>query len=291
LDIVQASRLGQDVGWIFEGSRRFALTVLMPPSVLSPKGFGDLLVAAPSGTLLPLAAVSSIQETEGPAVIHREDLERRVMVEVNVRGRDLLSYVNDAKSRLQSFQLPEGVRIVWGGQFENFDRAQKRLSALVPVAVALIFCMLFLMFGDVRCAASVFAAVPFAAIGGLFLLWARGLPFSIPGAVGFIAVGGVAVLNGVVMAGHYVRLRTDRPLPEAVRAAADASLRPMLTTALVAAVGFLPMALSTQAGAEVQRPLATVVIGGILSSTLLVLLVLPLLLVRAKPREVRADDD
>jgi cobalt-zinc-cadmium resistance protein CzcA len=291
LDIVQASRLGQDVGWIFEGSRRFALTVLMPPSVLSPKGFGDLLVASPSGTLLPLAAVSSIQETEGPAVIHREDFERRVMVEVNVRGRDLLSYVNDAKARLASFQLPEGVRIVWGGQFENFDRAQKRLSALVPVAIGLIFCMLFLMFGDVRCAASVFAAVPFAAIGGLFLLWARGLPFSIPAAVGFIAVGGVAVLNGVVMAGHYVRLRTDRPLPEAVREAANASLRPMLTTALVAAVGFLPMALSTQAGAEVQRPLATVVIGGILSSTLLVLLVLPLLLVRAKPPEVRADDE
>jgi cobalt-zinc-cadmium resistance protein CzcA len=162
------------------------------------------------------------------------------------------------------------VHLEWGGQFENFERASARLGLVVPIALAIIFAMLFMMFGDLRYALAVFAGAPFALVGGVASLWLRGLPFSIPAAVGFIAVAGVSVLNGVVMASEVRRQNALEP-------AARAVLRPVVTTALVAAIGFLPMALSGHAGAEVQRPLATVVIGGILSSTLLSLLVLPVL--------------
>jgi heavy metal efflux system protein len=208
-------------------------------------------------------------------------LQRRVLVEVNVRGRDLVGFVKDAQRRVaEQIKPPAGVRVVWGGQFENFTRARDRLLFVVPLALGIIFGMLFLMFGDVRYAVAVFAGAPFALIGGVLALWLRDLPFSIPAAVGFIAVAGVAVLNGVVMGSEVrSRLRTGAGgADDPVAGGAVAVLRPVLTTALVAAVGFVPMALSTRAGAEVQRPLATVVIGGIVSSTALALAVLPLLL-------------
>ncbi len=280
LEVVEASRVGRFAGKIFEGPRRFDLMLLEPPATPGPAGLGNLLVAAPNGELVPVSAVATVRESEGPAVINREALARRVLVEVNVRGRDLVGFVADARRRVaEQVQLPPGVRVEWGGQFENFTRAKNRLLFVVPITLAIIFAMLFLMFGDVRYAAAVFAGVPFALIGGVLALWLRGLPFSIPAAVGFIAVAGVAVLNGVVMASEVRRrLQSERGLGDPVVSGAVSVLRPVLTTALVAAVGFVPMAFSTRAGAEVQRPLATVVIGGIVSSTVLALAVLPTLL-------------
>jgi cobalt-zinc-cadmium resistance protein CzcA len=280
LEVVEASRVGRSAGTVFEQARRFELKLLLPPARLTAEAFGELLVGTDRGQLVPLAQVSTIQETEGPAVINREALQRRVLVEANVRGRDLVSFVHDAQARVtEEVKLPPGVELEWGGQFENFSRASGRLGLVVPVAMGIIFGMLLLMFGEWRYAVTVFAGVPFAVVGGVAALAARGLPFSIPAAVGFIAVSGVAVLNGVVMASEAARrLEAGERGAAPVRRAAVSVLRPVLTTALVAAVGFLPMAMSHAAGAEVQRPLATVVIGGILSSTILEMVVLPLLL-------------
>jgi cobalt-zinc-cadmium resistance protein CzcA len=287
LEVVEASRVGRFAGKIFEGPRRFDLMLLEPPSTPSPEGLGELLVAAPGGQLVPVSAVATVRDSEGPAVINRESLQRRVLVEVNVRGRDLVGFVKDAQRQVaERVHLPDGVRLIWGGQFENFTRARDRLLFVVPIALGIIFGMLFLMFGDARYALAVFAGAPFALIGGVTALWLRGLPFSIPAAVGFIAVAGVAVLNGVVMASE-VRARLQRhDESDPIASGAVTVLRPVLTTALVAAVGFVPMAISTRAGAEVQRPLATVVIGGIISSTVLALVVLPVLLrllIRPRP--------
>ncbi|HVU01598.1 MAG TPA: CusA/CzcA family heavy metal efflux RND transporter [Polyangiaceae bacterium] len=279
LEVVEASRVGKDAGRIFEGPRRFDLKLLLPPASLTPEAFGELPVGAPDGRLIPMASIATIRETEGPAVINRESLERRVLVEANVRGRDLVSFVGEAQARVARVTLPPGIHLEWGGQFENFERASSRLAVVVPIALTVIFSMLFLMFGDMRYASAVFAGAPFALIGGIIVLWARGLPFSIPAAVGFIAVAGVAVLNGVVMASEVRRrLMLGETESQAVQNGALTVLRAVLTTALVAAIGFFPMAISTRAGAEVQRPLATVVIGGIVSSTLLSLTVLPVLL-------------
>ena len=278
MEVVEASRVGRPAGTIFEGPRRFDLTLLLPPGALTPEGFGDLLVGSSAGQLVPLASVATVRETEGPAVINREALQRRVLVEVNVRGRDLVSFVNEARARVAAqVRLPEGVTLAWGGQFENFTRASQRLGFVAPAALGVICAMLFLMFGDLRIAAAVFVNVPLALMGGLLALWLRGLPFSIPAAVGFIAVAGVAVLNGVVHGGRAgpAAGSSDSPTEIEVRRSGAAVFRPVLTTALVAAFGFIPMAISTHAGAEVQRPLATVVIGGIVSSTLLGLFMLP----------------
>lgn len=280
LSVVEASRVGSKVGKIFEGARRFDLVLLLPPNQLTPESLGELTVGTGSGQLVPLAQVADIRESEGPAVINREGLQRRVMVEANIRGRDLVSYVTEAQQKVNAqVRLPKGYRLDWGGQFENFTRAKDRLMLVVPLALGIIFGMLFLMFGNLRFAVAVFACVPLGVVGGVAALWLRGLPFSIPAAVGFIALCGVAVLNGVVMASALKRrVEEGDSLDAAIGESARGALRPIVTTALVAAIGFLPMALSTRAGAEVQRPLATVVIGGILSSTVLMLVVLPLLL-------------
>jgi cobalt-zinc-cadmium resistance protein CzcA len=293
LEVVEASRVGRYAGKIFEGSRRFDLMLLLPPATLAPEAFGELLVGSSTGHLVPLASVATIRETEGPAVINREALQRRVLVEVNVRGRDLVSFVSDARHKVaQAVSLPEGVTLEWGGQFENFTRASKRLGFVAPLALAVIFAMLFLMFGNLRYAVAVFVNVPLALVGGVLALSLRGLPFSIPAAVGFIAVAGVAVLNGVVMAGDLARRLglTAGSLDDQIKRSAGTVLRPVLTTALVAAFGFIPMAISTHAGAEVQRPLATVVIGGIISSTLLGLAVLPIMLRLLLPSRPGGDD-
>jgi cobalt-zinc-cadmium resistance protein CzcA len=290
LSVVEASRVGSKVGKIFEGARRFDLVLLLPPNQLTPESLGELTVGTGSGQLVPLAQVADIRESEGPAVINREGLQRRVMVEANIRGRDLVSYVTEAQQKVNAqVKLPKGYRLDWGGQFENFTRAKDRLMLVVPLALGIIFGMLFLMFGNLRFAVAVFACVPLGVVGGVAALWLRSLPFSIPAAVGFIALCGVAVLNGVVMASALKRrVEEGDSLDAALFESARGALRPIVTTALVAAIGFLPMALSTRAGAEVQRPLATVVIGGILSSTVLMLVVLPLLLrrfLRNKPTE------
>lgn len=279
LATVEAARAGLQAGKVFEGPRRFDIKLMQPPPSDQPESIGEVPVRSKDGLAVPLAQVAEIVTREGPATINREALERRLLVEVNVRGRDLVSFVNEARQRVEAeVKLPAGYSLVWAGQFENFNRAKDRLLLVVPLALGIIFAMLFLMFGELRTVACVFACVPLSLIGGIIALYVRGLPFSIPAAVGFIALCGVAVLNGVVMASElHRRLKSSEPGNPFVESAAGV-LRPVITTALVAAIGFMPMALSTRAGAEVQRPLATVVIGGIISSTVLSLFVLPALL-------------
>jgi len=280
LAAIRAARVGEPVGVIYEEQRRFELRVIVPPRVPTPEALGELFVEAAGGTLVPLSEVASIEQTEGPAQVRRENLRRTVRVEVNLRGRDLVSWVHEAQARVaEQVKLPSGYEVAWGGQFENFERAQRRLSMVVPVALAIVFGMLLWMFQDMRLALAVFAIVPFALTGGIFGLLARGLAFSIPAAVGFIALAGVAVLNGVVVANEVrSKVASGWPLQQAVRDGAVYTVRAVLTTGAVAALGFLPMALATGAGAEVQRPLATVVVSGIAFSTLLTLFLLPGLL-------------
>jgi cobalt-zinc-cadmium resistance protein CzcA len=290
LGIVEATRSGIDAGFVFEGPRRFPVKVLQPPPGPDPESLGEVLVANDKGQSVPLAQVAQLELREGPATIFRESFERRVLVEANVRGRDLVSYVNEARRRIEAeVQLPPGYHLRWAGQFENFTRAKDRLTLVVPIALGIICVMLFFMFGDLRAVLCIFACVPFGVAGGIVALAMRGLPFSIPAAVGFIALCGVAVLNGVVMASELRRRLDDPSSKNPWTDSAAAVLRPVITTALVAAIGFLPMALSTRAGAEVQRPLATVVIGGILVSTLVSMFVLPALLKLAWQHEDRFD--
>jgi cobalt-zinc-cadmium resistance protein CzcA len=280
LAAVEASRQGRRVGQVFEGRRRFDLRVLMPPAQAGAEGFRRLPVGAFEGQLVPLGQVADVAEVDGPAQVSRQGMERRLRIEVNIRGRDLLSFVADARAAVQrEVPLPPGHRLEWGGQFENFERATARLAVVLPVSLVIIFGMLFLTFGGARYAFAVFSGVPFAMIGGVLALAARGMPFSIPAAVGFIALCGIAVLNGVVMASEVQRrLGAGEPLSQAITEGSVSVLRAMLLTATVAAIGFLPMAISSSAGSEVQRPLATAVIGGMISSTLLGLFVLPGLL-------------
>jgi cobalt-zinc-cadmium resistance protein CzcA len=280
LQVVRAARLGVPVGQIYEGQRRFDMKVLMPPSSPSPAALGGLFVEASGGSSVPLSEVAAITESEGPSQVRRVDLMRTVRVEVNLRGRDLVSWVNEARAKVDAkLHLPASYRVEWGGQFENFERAKKRLALVVPMALAIIFAMLLWMFQNARYAVAVFAVVPLALIGGILALAARGLPFSIPAAVGFIALAGVSVLNGVVLASEVkTKIFGGWPLREAILEGSTHTMRAVLTTGGVAAFGFLPMALAHGAGAEVQRPLATAVIGGIAFSTLLTMFLLPGLL-------------
>src|SRR5262249_32451690 len=239
-----------------------------------------LLVTLPSGERLPLSRLADVKVVEGPGRIMRESGQRRIVVQCNVRGRGLGGFVSEAQRRGgQSVTLPPGrYRLAWGGQFEDLQRAERRLMIVVPVALALIFTLLYLTYGRLSDVLLVFVAVPFACVGGVLALWLRGLPFSISAGVGFIALSGVSVLNSMVLVTFIPHLcERGVPLDRAVEEAAGSRLRPVLMTALVASLGFVPMALSTGVGAEVQRPLATVVIGGVISSTLLTLLVLPVL--------------
>ncbi len=280
LGAVEATRQGRRVGVVFEGQRRFDLRVLLPPSTGSTEAFARLPVGDAEGRIVPIAQVATVSEEDGPAQISREDRQRRLRVEVNLRGRDLVSFVNEARARTErEVPMPPGYSIRWGGQFENFARATERLALVVPVALAIIVGMLFLTFGNLRYALAVFSGVPFALLGGIVALKLREMPFSIPAAVGFIALCGIAVLNGVVMASEIRRRVLDGEVfDSALVRGAVTVLRPLLLTATVAALGFAPMAVSTSAGSEVQRPLATVVIGGLASSTLLGLVLLPGLL-------------
>jgi cobalt-zinc-cadmium resistance protein CzcA len=279
LDTVEATRAGKVVGTVFEGQRRFRLTVrLDDESSRTLDAFRSIPVAAPGGPAIPLGQLAEVAFDSGPSQISREAVKRRIVVEMNVRGRDVASFVAEAEKRLaKEVQLPSGYYIRWGGQFENLHAARERLAVVVPLALSLIFAVLFFTFRSLRPAALIYLNVPFAAVGGVFALALRGMPFSISAGVGFIALFGVAVLNGVVLMTQIRELeqRTDAPLPEVLRRACSLRMRPVLMTALVASLGFVPMALGSGAGAEVQRPLATVVIGGLVTSTLLTLFVLP----------------
>jgi cobalt-zinc-cadmium resistance protein CzcA len=237
----------------------------------------SLRISDDTGRSVPLSQIADIRMEDGPAEIDREQGSRKITVQANVRGRDVASFVADAQKVVAArVKLPAGYSVVWGGQFKNLQDALSRLAVVVPAALAMIFALLFIMYQRLSLSAMIFFNVPFAAIGGILALAARGLPFSISAAVGFIALFGIAVLNGVVLVTTIEEKRKEGlSAKKAASEAAMSRLRPVLMTATVASLGFLPMAVSTSAGAEVQRPLATVVIGGLISATFLTLLVLP----------------
>ncbi|MFL5583067.1 MAG: efflux RND transporter permease subunit [Gemmatimonadaceae bacterium] len=277
-DAVQAGIGGVEATEVIEGRKRFPVVVrLAEPYRATPDAIGRLLLHAPGGAAVTLAQVAQVRVVEGPELINHEDGERMVIVQSNVRGRDLGGFAADVQKAVgRRVRLPEGYFVTYGGQFENQQRAMKRLTLLVPLVLLLIVGLLYASFGNGRQALLVMLNVPFALIGGVAALWLRGLNLNLSAAVGFIALFGVAVLNGVVLVAYINQLRDGgTPLDEAVREGSEVRLRPVLMTALVASFGFIPMALSTSPGSEVQRPLATVVIGGLLTSTLLTLIVLP----------------
>ena len=279
-NLVESVVAGKEAGQVYEGEQRFNLVVrLTDTASRDVETIKNLLVPAPNGARVPLAEVADVKVVEGPAQISREDTRRRIGVELNVRGRDIKSFVEEAQRKIAAeVQLPAGYYLTWGGQFENLQRATERLLIVVPLALFLIFVLLFTTFNSVKQAVLIYTSIPLAVVGGILALFLRRMPFSISAGVGFIALFGVAVLDGVVMVSYINQLRYQgRSLDQAVREGAIARLRPILMTALVASFGFVPMAIATSAGAEVQRPLATVVIGGLMVSTVLKLLVLPML--------------
>jgi heavy metal efflux system protein len=296
-DVISIAIGGRESGLVFEGDRRFSLLVRLPDEmrrdlnairnlpVPLPHEDSPTQLASMSGNAdvrpgyVPLSAVADVDVVEGPNQISREDGKRRMVVQANVRGRDIGSFIAEAQSRVRKdVEVPAGYTLSWGGQFENLERARNRLMIVVPICLALILLLLFSTFNSLKHALIVFSGVPLALTGGILALWLRDMPFSISAAVGFIALSGVAVLNGLVMVSYINTLRqSGRNLDQAIREGSLTRLRPVMMTALVAALGFVPMAIATGTGAEVQKPLATVVIGGILSSTLLTLIVLPAL--------------
>ncbi|MYM98821.1 CusA/CzcA family heavy metal efflux RND transporter [Duganella vulcania] len=285
-DTIATAIGGQQAGTLFEGDRRFDIVVRLPDALRAdldalrrlpvplPRAGGD----GGAANFIPLGEVAAFDIAPGPNQISREDGKRRVVISANVRGRDIGSFVAEAEKRLQQVRVPAGYWTTWGGQFEQLQSASRRLQVVVPVALLLVMVLLFAMFGNLKDGLLVFSGIPFALTGGVAALALRGIPLSISAAVGFIALSGVAVLNGLVLISFIRSLREEgRTVEQAIREGALGRLRPVLMTALVASLGFIPMAIATGTGAEVQRPLATVVIGGILSSTALTLLVLPLL--------------
>jgi cobalt-zinc-cadmium resistance protein CzcA len=295
-ETIATATAGRAAGVVFEGDRRFDIVVRLPEAVRADvDALRRLPVALPTAPGAPhsfigLGEIASFETAPSPNQFSREQGKRRVVVSANVRGRDIGSFVADAQQRIAAqVAVPPGYWTGWGGQFEHLQAAAARLQWVVPASLALVFALLYLVFNNLRDGLLVFTGIPFALTGGVCALWLRGIPFSISAAVGFIALSGVAVLNGLVMISFIRQLREGgAPLGEAVRAGALARLRPVLMTALVASLGFLPMALATGTGAEVQRPLATVVIGGILSSTLLTLVLLPVIYEMAHGRAERA---
>jgi len=279
-ELVAAAYGGQTVGLVFDGDRRHELVVRLPePLRQDVDALARLPVPLPGGGHVPLGEVAALELAQGPNQVNRENGKRRIVVTANVRGRDLGGFIAELRDRVtQAAGLPPGYWVDYGGTFEQLQSASRRLALVVPVTLALIVGLLWLAFGSIRDALLIFTGVPLALTGGVAALWLRDIPLSISAGVGFIALSGIAVLNGLVMLSFIRDLRAHRmPLDQAIREGAQTRLRPVLMTALVAALGFVPMAFNTGIGSEVQRPLATVVIGGILSSTLLTLLVLPAL--------------
>ena len=280
-EVVEAAVGGRQATELLDGARRFPVVVRLPDYVRqTPDAIAALVVTAPGGERVPLGRLAAIRIAATPEAVNHENAERRLVVQSNVRGRDVGSFVAEAQRRLGgAVTLPTGYYLTWGGQFANQQRATARLMLVVPLSLVIIFVLLMVTFGRVRWSLLILMNVPFAAVGGVAALWIRALTLNLSASVGFIALFGVAVLNGVVMIAAIRALREDEGLAvrEATVAGAASRLKPVLMTAMVAAIGFMPMALSQGAGAEVQRPLATVVIGGIVTSTLLTLIVLPTL--------------
>jgi cobalt-zinc-cadmium resistance protein CzcA len=271
---------GRNVGTVIEQGRRVPIVLRGPDSLrASPADFEALRLSLPGGGSVPLSSVARIERIDGPVKVDRENAQRYVVVQSNVRDRDLVGFVDDARASVaRDVKLPDGYRLAWGGQFENQQRAAARLMVVVPVALALIFFLLFSTFGSVRQALLVLSNIPFAMIGGVFGLLIAGEYLSVPASVGFIALLGIAVLNGVVMVTYFNQLLArGLPVGEAVVEGAKRRLRPVLMTASIAAFGLVPMLFASGPGSEVQRPLAIVVIGGLLTSTALTLVLLPIL--------------
>jgi cobalt-zinc-cadmium resistance protein CzcA len=283
LTLVQATRVGHVVGTVIQGSRRFDLVVrLTDQAVADTASLGSLLIPTVHGELVPLSRVAKIQVDSGPAQVSREHVQRRIVVECNIRERDLGSFVAEAQKRIaDSISLGPGYEVIWGGQYEHLQEASRRLAVVVPLTLLVILGVLSVIFGAMRPALLIFLNVPLALSGGILALWLRGLPLSISAIIGFIALFGIAVLNGVVLVSHIRQLeKKGLQTEEAILQGANDRVRPVLMTALVASLGFLPMALATSMGAEVQRPLATVVIGGLMTSTFLTLLIIPTVYLR-----------
>jgi cobalt-zinc-cadmium resistance protein CzcA len=279
-EVIETLVGGQPVSEMIDGRARFPISVRLADKLRNdPNVLQDLVLRAPGGELVPLNQVAEVRMVRGPDVIYRENAQRRVAIQTNVRGIDLGRFVGLAQEKVaRSFKLPAGYEIQWGGQFENQARANRRLIFVLPLSIAIIFSLLFATFHSVRQACLILLNVPFALVGGVAALWLRGLNLNLSASIGFIALFGVAVLNGVVLVSYINSLRREGlPTQLAIREGAVDRLRPVLITALVASIGFLPMALSNETGAEIQRPLATVVIGGLITSTLLTLYLLPAL--------------
>lgn len=289
-NMVEAAVGGRPVSEVIDGQRRFGIVVRLPETYRQrPESLEQIRLQAPGGERVMLGQVAKVHTARGPEVVSRENGMRRVVVQCNVQGRDLGSFADEARRRVsEEVQLPPGYFIDWGGQFENQERALGRLTLVLPISIVAIFALLYFTFYSMRQAMLILCNVPFALVGGVAALWLRGMNLNLSASIGFIALFGVAVLNGIVMVSQINRLRANgMPDEEAVPEGATLRLRPVLMTALVASLGFLPMALSTSAGSEVQRPLASVVIGGLASSTLLTLFLLPAMYSWFSPKELK----
>ena len=277
--VLRTAFAGSQAGVVFDEEKRFGLVVRLDKDYRqSLDDVKNLTVALPGGHQIPFEQIADISIKSGPAQVSRENTKRRITIGFNVRNRDVKSVINDVTAQIdEKIKLPTGYYVTYGGQFKNLEAAQKRLSIAVPVALLLIFVLLYFTFNSVKQSLLIFSAVPMSAIGGVFALWIRGMNFSISAGVGFIALFGVAVLNGIVLIAEFNRLEKEgiTDITERVLKGLQTRLRPVIMTAAVASLGFLPMALSTSAGAEVQKPLATVVIGGLITATLLTLIILP----------------
>lgn len=279
-EMIRTAIGGETAGEVFEGQKRFDIFVrLQAPFRSDLETISNLLVHAPGGEEIPLAQLASLKVITGPKQISRDDNQRRIVIQANIRGRDMGGFVKEAQQRIEArVKLPTGYFLTWGGQFENQQRAMKRLMLIVPMTIALIFFLLYLSFGSIKNATLIILNVPFSMVGGIVALWLSRLYLSVPASVGFIALFGVAVLNGVVLVTCINQLRREGvPLNEAVTKGCMLRLRPVMMTALVASLGLVPLLFSTGTGSEVQKPLATVVVGGLITSTILTLIVLPVL--------------
>ena len=279
--VVRTGFAGEATGTVYEGEKRYDLVVRLDKDFRQDiSNVKNIFVSLPSGNQVPLDQVADVSFEQGPAQISREDGRRRIVIGLNVRGRDVKSVVTDIQEKLNTkLKLPDGYFVTYGGQFENLVQANKRLSVAVPIALLLIFVLLYFTFSSIKQSILIFTAIPLSAIGGVLALWLRGMPFSISAGIGFIALFGVAVLNGIVLIGYFNQLKKEgvADVLQRIKLGTTVRLRPVLMTAAVASLGFLPMALSNGSGAEVQKPLATVVIGGLITATLLTLIVLPIL--------------
>ena len=287
--VLNTALAGQSAGWIYEGEKRFDLVVRLEEDAKKDlEDIKNIFVTTNSGERVPLDQLATVEYRSGPNQIQRDDAKRRIIIGFNVRGRDVESIVNELKSKIdQEIKFESGYYPTFGGTFKNLQEASARLSIAVPLALFLIFILLFFAFGSLRHGTLIFSAIPLSAIGGVLALWLRGMPLSISAGIGFIALFGVAVLNGIVLISEFNRLRIEKPtdtLIDIIIQGTKSRLRPVLMTAAVASFGFLPMAISGSEGAEVQRPLATVVIGGLVSATFLTMVVLPCLYLIFEPK-------